>query len=88
MGLPTFRLSMLDELVGVLLERVGKLLQRLRALAGRGRGPLVERIRGRRHGRVDIGFVRRRHIRDHVTGRGIDDRIRPVTPRALPTHRR
>ena len=34
------------ELVGVLLDRVGQLEQRLRALAGRGGGPALERAAG------------------------------------------
>ena len=62
-----------DELVGVRLDRVGDLQQRLLALARRGAPPLRERRLRRAVGRVDVGLTAHRGRGDHRTRGRVDD---------------
>ncbi len=51
-------------------DPVGERVQQARALGGRRPGPVAdERGARRRHGRVDVGLTRERHVRQRLTGR-------------------
>ena len=62
-----------DELLGVRLDRVGDLQQRLLALAGRRTSPLAEGLVGRRVGRVDLLRPADGRLGDDLAGRRVDD---------------
>ena len=74
-GLPALAASSCGELVAVLLDRVGELQQRERALAGRGVShPAVERARGRPPtARSTSACASRRRLGDLLARRGVED---------------
>ncbi len=65
----------LGELVGVLLNRIGELEQRSRALAGRRDRPALEGSARGFDGAVNVGCRRQRGVRNHLTGRRVEHRF-------------
>ncbi len=63
----------LREFLAVLLDRVRKSEQRVRAFPRRGRAPRLEGAAGGGHGAIDVGCGRERRVGDHLARRRIED---------------
>ena len=63
------------EAIGILVDSVGELQEKARALGGRRARPGLERLVGGRDRRLHLGGARFGHLGDRLVGPGIEDRV-------------